>query len=68
MQAIRSLQDNPERCGLAPESEWCPGEIRQLLHGKRKGVYRILFEIRHDAVYILHVRHGAQDLLSPENW
>jgi plasmid stabilization system protein ParE len=68
MEAIRSLQDNPERCGLAPESEWYPGELRQLLHGKRKAVYRILFEIRSDAVYILRVRHSAQDLLGPEEW
>jgi plasmid stabilization system protein ParE len=67
MQAISSLQDNPERCGLAPESEWYPGELRQLLHGKRRGVYRILFEVRGNAVYIPHVRHSAQDLLGPED-
>jgi plasmid stabilization system protein ParE len=42
LQAIRSLEDNPERCGFAPESEWAGGEIRQLLHGKRRSVYRIL--------------------------
>src|SRR5262249_37628457 len=63
--AGRSMEDNPARCGLAPESEWFPGEIRQLLHGKRRGVYRILFEIRGDTVYILRVRHSAQALLEP---
>src|SRR6266849_178905 len=25
LQAVRSLEDNPERCGLAPESAWYPG-------------------------------------------
>ena len=64
-EAIRSLENNPERWGLAPESEWYSGELRQLLHGKRRGVYRILFEVRGDTVYVLRVRHGAQALLEP---
>jgi plasmid stabilization system protein ParE len=65
LQAVRSLEDNPERCGPAPESEWYPAEIRQLLHGKKRGIYRILFAIRGDTVYILRVRHSAQALLEP---
>ena len=65
MEAVRSLENTPERCGLAPESDWYPGELRQLLHGKRHGVYRILFEIRGDTVYILRIRHSAQALLEP---
>jgi len=67
MAAVRSLENNPERFGLAPESEWYPGEIRQLLHGKRRGVYRILFEVRGGAVTILRVRHSAQALLAPDD-
>ena len=67
MEAVRSLATNPERCGRAPESEWYPGELRQFLSGKRRGIYRILFEIRGDAVYILRVRHGAQALLEPDD-
>jgi plasmid stabilization system protein ParE len=63
--AVRSLESNPERCGLAPESAWYPGEIRQFLHGKRQGVYRILFEVRGDTVFILRIRHSAQALLEP---
>jgi plasmid stabilization system protein ParE len=65
LEAVRSLENNPERCGLAPESEWYPGKLRQLLHGKRRGVYRILFEVRGNTVYILRVRHSAQALLDP---
>jgi plasmid stabilization system protein ParE len=63
--AVQSLDENPERCGLAPESEWFSSEIRQLLHGKRRGVYRILFEVRGDTVHILRIRHSAQALLEP---
>ncbi|MCI0460405.1 MAG: type II toxin-antitoxin system RelE/ParE family toxin [Gemmataceae bacterium] len=65
LEAIRSLE-HPERCGLAPESEWYPGELRQLLYGKKRGVYRVLFEVRGDTVYILRVRHSAQALLEPD--
>jgi plasmid stabilization system protein ParE len=66
LEAIRSLENNPERCGLAPEDEWYEdGPLRQLLCGKRQGVYRILFEVRGDTVYILRVRHSAQALLEP---
>lgn len=65
LEAVRSLENNPERCELAPESERSPGEIRQLLYGKRRGVYRVLFEVRGDTVYILRVRHSAQALLDP---
>ena len=63
--AILSLVANPEHCGPAPESEWYPGDLRQLLHGKKRGIYRILFEIRDDTLYVLRVRHSAQDLLEP---
>ena len=63
-QAIRSLDENPERFGLAPESEWYP-DLRQMLYGKRRGVYRVLFKIRGDEVVVLRVRHSARDLLEP---
>lgn len=64
LEAIQSLENNPERCGLAPEAQWYPGgQLRQLLHGKRQGVYRILFEVRDTTVFIVRVRHGRQDLL-----
>lgn len=65
LEAIRSLEINPEQWGLAPESSWHPGDIRQLLRGKRGGVYRILFEVRGNTVYILRVRHARPALLEP---
>lgn len=35
----------PERCAFAQENAFFPEDIRQLLYGKRSGVYRILFTI-----------------------
>jgi plasmid stabilization system protein ParE len=65
LQAIDTLEDNPGRCPEAPEAEWYEG-LRQLLHGKRRQVHRILFEIRRPTVVVLRVRHSAQDFLGPE--
>jgi plasmid stabilization system protein ParE len=67
IEAIGSLEENPERCPEAPEAEYHEG-LRQLLHGKRRHVYRILFEVRGDTVVVLRVRHAAQDLLASEDF
>ena len=64
--AINSLEAAPDRCPAAPEAVWYGEGLRQLLHGKRRRVNRILFEVRGDLVVILRVRHSAQDLLGPE--
>jgi plasmid stabilization system protein ParE len=61
--AINALDQFPARCLLAPENEHFPQEIRQLLYGPRHDVYRILFTIQNDTVYVLHVRHSAQQYL-----
>jgi plasmid stabilization system protein ParE len=65
LEAVDSLAANPESFALAPETEWYPGELRQLLHGKKRSMYRILFEVQGEVVYVLRVRHSAQDLLKP---
>lgn len=66
--AIESLIHNPDRCPPAPENEWYEGFLRQLLHGKRPHVYRILFEVQGNVVRILRVRHARQDLLESDDW
>lgn len=66
MDAIDSLKTFPARCPIAPESRYFAQEIRQLLYGKGRSRYRILFTIKGDAVSVLHIRHGAQDTLKPE--
>jgi len=66
LEAVESLEIMPARCHLAPESKTWKREIRELLHGKRRGIYRILFEIRGDTVYVVKIRHGARRLLTDE--
>jgi plasmid stabilization system protein ParE len=60
LEAMQTLANMPERCEIAPESEHFHQEIRQLLFGKKSGVYRILFTIDRDVIYILHIRHSAR--------
>ena len=66
IEAINSLEQFPARCPLAPEHGHFPEEIRQLLYGARRDVFRILFTIQGDTVHVLHVRHGAQQHLHEE--
>ncbi|WP_309728653.1 type II toxin-antitoxin system RelE/ParE family toxin [Chamaesiphon sp. OTE_75_metabat_556] len=60
MNTIATLQEKPQRCSLAIEHEIFPEEVRQLLFGKAKNIYRVLFTIRDDTVYALYVRHSSQ--------
>jgi plasmid stabilization system protein ParE len=61
--AIASLAESPERCPLAPETSLFPFEVRHLLYGHTRHVYRILFTIEDKVVYILHIRHGRRQPL-----
>jgi plasmid stabilization system protein ParE len=65
MTQVYTLADMPERCALAPESDHFEDEIRQLLVNKRRQIYRVLFTIRRDTVYILHILNSAMDTLRP---
>ncbi len=63
--AIRSLANRPDRCPLADEAADLGLELRELLYGRRRSVYRILFTITGQSVNVLRVRHTAQDRLTP---
>jgi len=60
MNAIATLQEKPRRFSLAVEHQIFNEEVHQLLHGKSKNIYRVLFTIRGNTVYVLYVRHGSQ--------
>jgi plasmid stabilization system protein ParE len=60
LEVIFSLDTFPERCPLAPESEFFNSEIREIFHGRRQHKYRILFTVSESKVHVLHVRHGAR--------
>lgn len=66
MNTIATLQEIPRRCAIAPENDELVEEIRQLIYGKSKNKYRILFTIREDTVFVLHVRHSSQARLTRE--
>ena len=59
-EAIESLSDMPQRCGVAPETARFPFEVRQLVYGRKPHFYRVLFVIEADTVWVLHVRHGRR--------
>lgn len=60
MAALSSLRRNPRRCARVLTAEFQGAEIRQLVYGRRRGRYRILFIIRGDTVEIVRVLHGAR--------
>ena len=61
---IATLETHPERCRLASEASDMGIKLRELSFGRRKGTYRILFELQQDTVQILHIRHSARDAIS----
>jgi plasmid stabilization system protein ParE len=64
MNAISTLQENPRRCPFALEHEIFAEEIRQLLYGKGRNAYRVLYIIQDQTVYVSYVRHTSQALLT----
>jgi hypothetical protein len=54
----------PKRCPLARENEHFSQDIRQLIYGKGRNSYRILFTVLEGqevpTVRILHIRHAVQ--------
>ena len=65
-QAATSLSKFPERCPVSPESEAFDVIVRQLLYGKKPHIYRILFSIKDEKVFILRVRSTRQQSLLDE--
>jgi plasmid stabilization system protein ParE len=70
LEAIESLLAMPTRCPLARENEYFSLEIRQLLYGRGRTAYRILFTILEiddlSIVRILHIRHSSQQAIGEE--
>ena len=59
--AIAKLSTMPERHPIAEdESEQLGITLRQMLYGRRRGVYRLFFSIEGETVTLHYVRHSAQ--------
>lgn len=65
--AMTRLENEADHLPLAVENDHVDFEVREVLFKTRRGlVYRALFTIRSDDVYVLHVRGPGQDFLTPE--
>ena len=60
LEVVLSLEIFPERCPLAPETNFLDEKIREIFHGRRQHKYRILFTVSENKVHVLHIRHGAR--------
>lgn len=71
LQAIESLSQMPKRCPLARENEYFSQEIRQLLYGRGRNSYRVLFTVLErqniSTVRILHIRHASQQTIGEDS-
>ncbi len=63
--AIKGLEHMPARWASAREARFLPVPTRQLLYGKSPNVWRVIFVIDDNVVYVLHVRHAARARLKP---
>ena len=57
--AILSLEEQPDRCPLTPESK----RLRNLLYGHKPHIYRVIYRVveKQKQVKVLHIRHGARE-------
>jgi plasmid stabilization system protein ParE len=65
LRIVENLETDPHRYAAADEAADLGVDLRQLLYGRRRNVYRILFTIEGQTVNVLRVRHAAQDRLRP---
>jgi plasmid stabilization system protein ParE len=67
--ALESLAQLPRRHPVAPESDMLGGELHQMIYGRGRSAYRILYRVfepegdEPGVVRILHVRHAARQRL-----
>ena len=70
LEAIASLSQMPKRCPLARENEHFSQELRQLLYGRGRNSYRVIFTILEgqdiSTVRILHIRHAYQQTIGED--
>ena len=61
--AIDTLEQFPRRCPIAPESKIRKEELRHLLYGSKRDVYRVIYDIDEPSklVRVRAIRHSAMD-------
>jgi len=61
---VPALEADPQRYPQADEAIDLRIDLRVLSHGRRPNVYRILFMINGETVYVHRIRHATQNSLS----
>ena len=64
--AIQTLENNPERCPLATENGRTRRTLREFLFGRRPNVYRVIYTIEKETVWILRIRRAQRRPLTRE--
>jgi len=65
-EVIEGLSTMPERWPVAEEETELLGvTLRQMLYGRRRGTYRLLFSIQDDVVTLHYVRHASRGPIEP---
>jgi plasmid stabilization system protein ParE len=65
--AIQTLEQHPQRCGLAWESRRFRRELREFNFGRKPNVFRVLFVVEAQAVLVVRIRRAAQRRLRRED-
>ncbi len=62
--ALKTLQQDPKRCALAPENRKTKrAELREYLYGRRPNVFRAIYYIDGNTVRILRIWRAARHSL-----
>ncbi len=58
---VMQLDTFPEALPYARENENYPIELRQLVFGRGRSKYRVIFTVKSDEVVVLDIRHSARN-------
>ena len=67
LRVVENLELRPASYPVADEAADLGIDLRYLLYGRRRDVYRILFTIDGQTVSVHRVRHAAQDRLAADD-
>ena len=65
--SVTALATDADQWPEAAEAEWIGRKIRQKLVGRKRQMYRVLFEITGDGVHVHRIRHIGQDYLTADD-
>jgi len=67
LRIVEKLESDPNRYSGAEEGVDLDVDLRELLYGRRRNIWRVLFTIEGQTVNVLRVRHAAQDRITSKD-